>query len=55
MTDTSRAARIDIHDGASRAHWTARLGISEVALRAAVRRYGSVPATVRACLGLPPA
>lgn len=50
-----RGERIDVLDDASRARWAATLGVTEAALKAAVRRYGTKPATVRAALGLPPA
>ncbi len=55
MTQDVQAKRIDILDTEARARWAAAFGISEDALKQAVRRFGTVPATVRAALGLPTA
>lgn len=53
QTKPISSKRIDLLDDGARARWAATFRISEVELRRAVRRFGTVPATVRACLGLP--
>ena len=54
QTKLSSPKRIDLLDGEARARWATMFRISEVELRQAVRHLGTVPATVRACLGLKP-
>lgn len=47
---TTKRTHIDLHDGADRTHWAARLGVTDERLRKAIKLVGTRVASVSAYL-----